>query len=130
MLVHQLTILSRVLHARDCKPDVNQISDKIKHSIARLKWRTLANVGARERTSNFRTSFRSKEKEGGTRVGYGGEEKRFLQKTREGEGGIFVEKCLEADKIGPRLIVSRICVNRKEAIATVETARLCLNNTR
>lgn len=62
----------------------------------------------------------------------GREEKRrerFLQKTRD-RGGIFVEKCLEADKIGPRLIVSRICVNRKEAIATVETARLCLNNTR
>lgn len=62
MLVHQLTILSRVLHTRDCKPDVNQISDKIKHSIARLKWRTLANVGARERTSNFRTNFVSFER--------------------------------------------------------------------
>lgn len=48
MLVHQLTILSRVLHACDCKPDVNQISDKIKHSIARLKWRTLA-----RESSNF-----------------------------------------------------------------------------
>lgn len=120
MLVHQLTILSRVLHARDCKPDVNQISDKIKHSIARLKWRTLASV--------FRI-FEGK-KGGDARVDYGEKKRRFLQKTRGGGGGIFVEKCLEADKIGPRLIVSRICVNRKEAIATVETARLCLNNTR
>lgn len=72
--------------------------------------------------------FVRKEKKEGRVLAMG--EKRFLQKTREGEGRIFVEKCLEADKIGPRLIVSRICVNRKEAIATVETARLCLNNTR
>lgn len=56
MLVRQLTILSRVLHARDCKPDVNQISDKIKHSIARLKWRTLA--------SRRISSFRQKKKRG------------------------------------------------------------------